>query len=131
MPCTTSFYTIPTIIFSKLKYTIVPKIHTAICVSILALSEMLNKVFLGKEQAAKIRQPKSSPSVTDSMVSAPQVVSLGQTQFLHSGQQNQPFHTKVLLFFYILLMLSALPVMPALMPLSSPSQRPPSVNLHA
>lgn len=79
--------------FSILKaqtYKIVPKIYTVMQVSLLALSELSNEAFLGKEWAPKIRQPKISPSVTDSMVSTSQTVSPHRTQSLHSAPQEPP-----------------------------------------
>lgn len=71
-------------------YKIVPQIYTVMQVSLLALSELLNEAFLGKEQAPKIRHPKISPSVRDSMVSASQMVSPRRTQSLHSAPQEPP-----------------------------------------
>lgn len=54
-----SIYEISTLIFSKFKHVkFFHDIYTVIFVSLLALSEILNEVFLGKEQASKSRQPK-------------------------------------------------------------------------
>lgn len=104
-------------------YNFFPKIYTVICVSLITLSKILNKLFLRK-QASKLRQLKTSPSVTDSMVSISQMVSLHQTISPFRAAASSHATQLPWSFFYIILLFSALLVMPAFMPLLLPSHRP-------
>lgn len=95
-PC---IYKIPTLIFSEFKHIkLLPNIYCNLW--ILTLSKILNELFLGK-QASKLKQPKSSPSVIDSMVSASQMVSLHQT--ISSIRVTASSHATQLSWFFFIL----------------------------
>lgn len=106
-------------------------IYCNLCVSSCSLWNIKWGISWKRTGIKKSDNQKSFPPVTDSMVSTSQMASLHQTQSPHSELQEPVMLPNCPAFFYALLMLPALPVVPVFTPLSSPSQRPSFVHPHA